>query len=79
MFIIIPIINSTGLAIVAEAALRSGEFLAEESCPHKLVVSTSFWSWLLNVSSILTSSKYTATVFFGLLTRCMYADGSIEF
>ena len=49
-------------------------FLSEESCRHKLVVSTSFWSWLLNVSSVLTSLKYTATVFLvcyyvlGLLT-----------
>ena len=30
---------------------------------HKLVVSTSFWSWLLNVYSVLTSLKYTATLF----------------
>ena len=38
-------------------------FLSEKSCRHKLVVSNSFWSWLLNVSSILTSLKYTATIF----------------
>ena len=38
-------------------------FLSEESCCHKMAVSTSFWSWLLNVSSVLTSFKYTATVF----------------
>ena len=36
-------------------------FLSEKSCRHKLVVSTSLWSWLLNVSSVLTSLKYTAT------------------
>ena len=46
---------------------RSGfvlwRFLSQESCRHKLVVSTSFWSWLLNVPSVLTSLKYTATVF----------------
>ena len=35
--------------------------LSERICRHKLVVSTSFWSWLLNVSSVLTSMKYTAT------------------
>ena len=53
-------INSTGLAIVAEADLRCGDFLSEETCRHKLVVSTSFWSWLLNASSVLTSLKYIA-------------------
>ena len=37
--------------------------LSEESCRHKLVVSTSFWSWLLNISSVLISLKYTATFF----------------
>ena len=70
MFIIVPIINSTGLAIVAEADLRCGEFLAEERHRHKLVVSTSFWSWLLNVSSILTSFKYTAT--FAWVVNALY-------
>ena len=78
MFIVVPFISSLGLAIVAEADLRCGDFLSEESCRHKLVVSTSFWSWLLNVSSVLTSLKYTAT-FFGLLVRCGYADGSWEY
>ena len=38
-------------------------FMSEKSCRHKLVVFTSFWSWLLNVSSVLTSLKYTATIF----------------
>ena len=64
----VPFINSTGLPIVAEAELRCGDFLSEKSC-HKLVVSTSFWSWLLNNFSVLTSLKYTA-VFFGFLIRC---------
>ena len=50
-------------------------FLSENSCRHKLVVSTSFWSWLLNVSSVLTSLKYTATIFW-LLMRCGFADSS---
>ena len=62
MFIVVPFISSTGLAIAAEANLRCGDFLSEKSC-HKLVVFTSFWSWLLNVSSVLTSLKYTATFF----------------
>ena len=43
--------------------LRCGDFLSEKSCRHKLVVSTSFWSWLLNVSSVLTSLKFTAKFF----------------
>ena len=64
----VPFIISTGLAIFAEAELRCGDFLSEKSC-HKLVVSTSFWSWLLNNFSVLTSLKYTA-IFFGLLMRC---------
>ena len=63
MFIIVPFISSTGLAIVAEADLLSGNFLSEKSCRHKFVVSTSFWSWLLNVSSVLTSLKYAALLF----------------
>ena len=63
MFIVVPFINSTGLAIIAEADLRCGDFLSEKNCRHKLVVSTSFWYWLLNVFSILTRLKYTATIF----------------
>ena len=57
MFIVVPFLNSTGLAIVAAADLRSGDFFSEKSCHYKLVVSTSFWSWLLNVSSVLTIKK----------------------
>ena len=63
MFIIVSFINSTGLAIVVEADLRCGDFLSEKSCRHKLVVSISFWSWLLNASSVLTSLKYAALLF----------------
>ena len=65
MYIVVPFISSTGLAIIAEADLLCGNFLSEKSC-HKLVVSTSFWSWLLNVSSLLTTLKYTA-IFFWVL------------
>ena len=79
MFVVVPFINSTGSAIVAEAELRCGEFSSEKSCRHKLVVSTSFWSWLLNVSSVLTSLKNAATVFVGLLMRCGNAEGSSEY
>ena len=78
MFIVVPFISSTRLAIVAEADLCCGYFLSEKSCRHKLVVSTSFWSWLLIISSVLTSLKYTAT-FFGLLMRGGYADCSWDF
>ena len=63
MFIVAPFIDSTDLAIVAEADLRCGDFLSKKSCRHKLVVFTGFWSWLLNVFSVLTSLKYTATFF----------------
>ena len=63
VFNFVPFINSTGLAIVAKADLCCGEFLSEKSCCHKLVVSISFWSWLLNVSSVFTSLKYKATLF----------------
>ena len=73
MFIVAPFIDSTDLAIVAEADLRCGDFLSEKSCLQKLVVFTGFWSWLLNVFSVLTYLKYTAT-FFGLLMRCEIAD-----
>ena len=70
VFIVVPFINSTGIAIVAEADLRCDDFLSEKNC-QKLVVSTSFWSWLLNVSSILTSLKYTATFFW--VVNALYA------
>ena len=63
VFIVFPFINYYGVATAAEADLRCGEFLSEKSCRHKLVVSTSFWYWLLNVSSFFTSLKYTATLF----------------
>ena len=63
MFYFVPFLNLSGLAIVAEVDLRSGDFLSEESCRHKLVVSTSFWSWLLNASSVWTSLKYAALLF----------------
>ena len=43
--------------------LRCGDFLSEKSCRYKLVVSTSFLSRLLNVSSVLTSLKYAALLF----------------
>ena len=54
VFNVVPFINSTGLAISAEAELRCGEFSSEKSCRHKLVVSTSLWYWQLNVSSVFT-------------------------
>ena len=63
VFIVVPFINSSGSAIVAEADLRCGEFSSEKICRHKLVVSTSFWHWLLNISSVLRSLKNTATLF----------------
>ena len=34
MFIVVPFISSTGLAIVAEDNLRCGDFLSEKSCRH---------------------------------------------
>ena len=66
MIIVVLFISSTGLAIVVEADLLGGKFLSEKSCRYKLVVSTSFWSRLLNVSSVLTTKKYCDN-FFGLL------------
>ena len=55
--------------------------LSEGSCRHKLVVSTSFWSWLLNVSWVLTSLKYTATFFGGVnaLWVCWHFMGVLSF
>ena len=64
MFIVVRFHNPTGLAIVAEVNLRCGDFLSEKSCLYKLVVSTSFWSWLLNASSVSTSLKYAALLWF---------------
>ena len=47
-------------------------------CRHKLVVSTSFWSWLLNVSSVLTSLKFTDPLFW-VFNALWFFDGSWEF
>ena len=68
MFIVVSFISSTGLAIVAEADFLGGNFLSEKSCRYKLVVSTRFWSRLLNVSSVLTTKNYSDS-FFGFLIR----------
>ena len=62
-FIDVPIINSTGLAIVAEEDLLCGNFLSKKSCRHKLVVSTRFLSWRLNAYSVLTSLKCAVLLF----------------
>ena len=78
MFIIVPFISSTVLAILAEADLLCGNFLSEKNCRRNLVVSTSFWSWLLNFSSVLTSLKYTAN-FFAFLMRSGFAEISREY
>ena len=81
VFIVVPLINSTGLAIVAESDLRCDKFLSEKGCRHKLVVSTSFCYCLLNVSSVSTSLKYTATVFWVIkaLWVCLRLYGSTKF
>ena len=68
VFIIVPFVSSIGLEIVAEADLLGGNFLSEKSCFNS-VVSTSFWSWLLNASSVLTHLSNTQRCFFGFLMR----------
>ena len=80
-FIVAPIIYFIGLAIVAKADLCCGDFLSEKSCHHKLLVSTSFWSWLLNVSSVLTSLKYIALLlwFVNALWVCWWFLGVLSF
>ena len=71
--------NSTSVAIVALANSRWSVFIPI-NC-HKLVVSTSFWSWLLNVSSVLTSLKYPGTLFLGVnaLWTCWRFLGVLSF
>ena len=80
MFTVVPFISSTELAIVAEANLRCGDFLCEKNCRYKLVVYTSFWSWLLYVSSILTTEKTHSDNFLGYCVVGMMAvHGSTKF
>ena len=68
------------VTIVAEVDLRSGDFLSEKSCRHKLVVSTSFWSWLLNAPSVSTSLKYAALLWFvDALWVCWLFMGLLRF
>ena len=64
-FIVVPFISSTRLALVAEAVCSVIIFV-QKSCRHKLVVSTRFWSWLRNASSVLTSLKYAALLFWSV-------------
>ena len=44
MFIVVPFINSTGSAFVAEANLRCSDFLSEKVVVTALAVFLSFWS-----------------------------------
>ena len=75
MFFVVPFLNSTGLAIVAETDLRCGDFLSKKSCRYKLLVSTSFLSRLLNVSSVLTTKKNSDNFLFCVLMRCGQTGG----
>ena len=56
MFIVVPFISSTGLAIVAEANLRCGDFLSEKGCRH----STGSFSFFLVLTTThsLSFHKY---------------------
>ena len=45
MFIVVPFLHSTGLAIVAEADLRFGDFLSENSYRYKY---TAIIFWVVN-------------------------------
>ena len=76
MLIFVHLFESTSVAIVELANSRWSVFVS-----IKLSQIGSFhllWSWLLNVSSVLTSLKYPAT-FFGVLMRCGRVDGSWEY
>ena len=80
MFLVVPFINSTGLAIVAEANLRCGDFLSKKSCRHTLVVSTRFWSWLLNVFSFDIFELYSdAFLGFYCIEKMLKAHESTRF
>ena len=63
VFNFFQLFNSNGVVVVALAKLRWKVFAVRKNCCNKLVVSTSYWSRLLNVSSVLTSLKYIATLF----------------
>ena len=54
--------------------------MSEKNC-HKLVVSISFWSWLLKASSVLTSLKYAALRFWFIfaLWVCWLIMGLLRF
>ena len=55
-------------------------FLSEKSCRHKLVVSTSVWSRLLNVSSVLTAKKHSDHFWFvNALRVCWQSMGVLSF
>ena len=76
MFIIVPLIRSTGLAIVAEANLRFGVF-----CPKKL--SSQCWNFFflfgLGFQTFLEFSQdWKSGCLFGLIMHCSLGNGTWE-
>ena len=76
MFIVVRLIKSPGLAIVAEANLRCGDFLSEKVVVTVLAV-FSFWSWLPDIPWVFINLK-TALPFLGLIMLCLLVNGTWE-
>ena len=80
MFIVVPFSSSTGLAIVAEASLRCGDFFPKKVVTV-LAVFLSFWSWLPDIPCFHKFEKqscffgvdnafFTGWCYLGVLNNC---------
>ena len=75
VFIDVRFIRSPGLAIVAEANLRCGDFLSGKVVTVLAVFS--FWSWLTDIPWVFINFKDSAA-FLGLIMHCSLVIGSWE-
>ena len=65
MLIVVPFISSTGLAIVADADFRCGDYLSEKSCRHS-TGSFSFFLVLTTRHSLSFPKFERQSCFFGV-------------
>ena len=73
MFLVVPFISSTGLAIVAEANLHCGDFLSKKSCRH----CTGSFSFFLVLTTKLSFHKLKdKAAFLWSKMHCLIVNGT---
>ena len=75
MFIVVPFIKSTGVAIVVEAKLRFGVFFPKKNCRHSTESFPFVWPSQLDIHKFFTNLKDSAA-FFVLLLQFQLAYGT---